>query len=103
TNFNDRVKSVAVNANGVRHVRTGLHSTRPLVTRIVLDLDQARPYTVQVEGNRIVVTISAVENAHKTSHSAPVAATSGNLIGIFSRKREAQAPDTTDNSADFPS
>ena len=38
---NDNIKSVAVHANGVRRVRTGQHSTNPLVTRIVLDLDRA--------------------------------------------------------------
>ena len=102
TNSNDRVKSVAVNAVGVRRVRTGLHSTSPLVTRVVLDLDQAHPYTVKTEGNRIVITISAVENAHETSHGAPVAATSGNLIGIFHRRRETPTPPAEESSADFP-
>jgi hypothetical protein len=102
TNPTDRVKSVAVNAVGVRHVRTGLHSMSPLVTRVVLDLDQAHPYTVKTEGNRIVVTISAVENVRGTSHGAPVAATSGNLIGIFHRRRETPTPPAEDSSADFP-
>jgi hypothetical protein len=101
TTSNDRIKSVPVNANGLRRVRTGQHSTSPLVTRVVLDLDQAHPYAVKTEGNRIVVTVSGVENARNSSQGAPVAATSGNLIGIF-RKHPATPPVTPDNSADFP-
>ena len=103
TTSNDRVKTVSVNANGVRRVRTGQHSTSPLITRVVLDLDQAHPYTVNAEGNRIVVTISAVENARRPSQGAPVAATSGNLIGVFRRRRDTTAPITEDSPADFPS
>jgi len=102
TTCNDNVKSVAVHANGVRRVRTGQHSTRPLITRVVLDLDQAHPYTVKTEGTRIVVTISAVENARHASRGAPVAATSGNLIGVFRRRRDPAPPVTEDSSADFP-
>src|SRR5271169_2744104 len=102
TTSNDRIKSVAVNVNGVRRVRTGQHSTSPMVTRVVLDLDQAHPYTVKTEGNRVVLTIGAVENAHNSSRGVPVAATSGNLIGIFHRK-QAEAPAVPEeNSADFP-
>src|SRR5271169_2486043 len=102
TTSNDRIKSVAVNANGLRRVRTGQHSTSPLVTRVVLDLDQAHPYTVKAEGNRIVVTVGGVENARNSSQGAPVAATSGNLIGIFRKRPAATPPSTPDNSADFP-
>src|SRR6202162_3141834 len=57
TTSNDNLRSVAVNANGVRRVRTGQHSTSPLITRVVLDLDQAHPYTVTTDGSRIIVTI----------------------------------------------
>src|ERR1051326_4916760 len=39
--FTDNVRNVPVNANGVRRVRTGQHSASPLVTRMVLDLDQS--------------------------------------------------------------
>jgi len=38
-------KAVPVNDNGVRQVRTGQHSTLPLVTRIVVDLDQLHLYS----------------------------------------------------------
>jgi len=103
TTSNDTIKSIAVNANGVRRVRTGQHSASPLITRVVLDLDQAHPYTVTAEGNKVIVTIGAAENARRVSHGAPVAATSGNLIGVFRRRHDtAPPPVPPDNSTDFP-
>jgi AMIN domain len=102
TTSNDNLRSVAVNANGVRRVRTGQHSTSPLITRVVLDLDQAHPYTVTTDGSRIIVTIGAVERARNSSQGAPAAATSGNLIGVFRRKRDKAGPVTEDTSSDFP-
>jgi hypothetical protein len=98
----DKIKIVAVHANGVRRVRTGQHSVSPLVTRVVLDLDQAHLYAVKTEGNRIVVTVSGVEHAHNVSRGAPVAATSGNLVGVFRRRRDTATLPTQDTSSDFP-
>ena len=46
-----------VNMDGVRGIRTAQHRADPPVTRIVLDLDQAHPYTMKVERNRIVITV----------------------------------------------
>lgn len=92
---------VAVNVNGVSRVRTGQHSTTPMITRVVLDLDQAHPYTLRTEGNRVILTVGPAENAGKVYHGAPVAATSGNLIGgVFRKKRETPPPVAPDNSAD---
>ena len=102
TSSSDGIKTIAINANGVRRVRTGQHSTSPLVTRVVLDLDQVHPYTVTTEGNKIIVTISAVATARKSTHGAPVAATSGNLIGVFRRRRDTATPLPEDTSSDFP-
>jgi len=102
TVFHNDIKNVSVNTNGVRRVRTGQHSTSPLITRVVLDLDQAHLYTVETEGNRIVLRIAAPENARSASRGAPVAATSGNLIGVFRRHRDTAAPITEDNSAPPP-
>jgi len=95
----DNTKNVAVNANGVLRVRTGQHSTRPLITRVVLDLDRAHPYTLKAEGNRLILTVGPAENARRASRGAPVAATSGNLIGVFRRRHETVAPITADESA----
>lgn len=98
----DRIKVVPVHANGVRRVRTGQHSASPLVTRVVLDLDQAHLFAVKTEGNRIVVTVSGVEHVHNVSRGAPVAATSGNLIGVFRRRRDTTTLPAQDTSSDFP-
>src|SRR5271165_7428291 len=99
TTCTDNTKEVFVNANGVRRVRTRQHSTTPLVTRVVLDLDQTHPYSVTTEGNRVILTVSPVEKAR--SQGAPVAATSGNLIAVF-RKREKTNLPVLDRSADNP-
>ena len=60
-------------ADGVRRVRTGQHSSSPPVTRVVLDLDQAHPYTLKSEGNRIIVTVSPALNSTKACSRSPVA------------------------------
>jgi AMIN domain-containing protein len=101
TTCGDKPRKVHVNTNGVLVVRTAQHSLSPLVTRIVLDLDQAHPYTLRSEGNRIILTVAPAVNARTgRRNGAPVAATSGNLIGIFRRRQEAPAAITTvDNSA----
>jgi hypothetical protein len=80
-------KAVPVNNNGVRQVRTGQHSTLPLVTRIVVDLDQLHLYSVTTEGNRIILSVVAPDK-RAMSRSVPVAATGGNLAGIFRRHRD---------------
>ena len=102
TNCDNNTRNVAVNSNGVRRVRTGQHSTNPRITRVVLDLDQARAYTLKTEGNHVIVTVGAPENAHKTSQGAPVAATSGNLIGVFRRRRDTAPPVVDDAASTLP-
>jgi hypothetical protein len=82
----DKTKTVAVNSNGVRRVRTGQHSTSPLVTRIVLDLEHPLQYAVSSDGNVVVLTVSPEKPI--VGRSAPVAATSGNLVGIFHRRHD---------------
>lgn len=99
---NDKTKSVDVHANGVRRVRTGQHSTSPMVTRVVVDLDQAHPYSLKTDGTRVILTVGPAENARRHSQGAPVAATSGNLIGVFRRKRESTVPIIEDNTASTP-
>lgn len=92
-------KNIPVNKNGVLRVRTAQHSTNPLITRVVLDLDQAHPYFVSAEGNRIILTIAATEKS-RASHGAPAAATSGNLIGVFRRHRDKNVS-VADNTEDI--
>ncbi len=76
----------AVNAGGVRRIRTGQHSTAPPVTRVVLDLDRAHPYTMKTEGNRTTVTVSPALNAHGGRATVPASPVSFGLLSIFRRK-----------------
>ena len=101
TTYSDKFKNLPVNVNGVRRVRAGAHSARPPVTRIVLDLDQMHPYVVTADGNRVILTVAPAEKARAVSHGAPVAATSGNLIGVFRRRHDNTTP-TAVNSDDNP-
>jgi AMIN domain-containing protein len=103
TSFNADTRNVPIHSNGVLRVRTGQHSATPLVTRVVVDLDQEHPYVVNAEGSRIILTVGAVQKVHSVSHGAPAAASSGNIIGIFRRSRETKVPTAPDTSAeDFP-
>lgn len=90
-----------INVNGVRRVRTGQHSMNPPVTRVVLDLDQARSYTTRAEGNRIIVTVGPVLSASQGRSVAPAPPVLLGLSGIFRRKPAApQSPTiTADQSA----
>lgn len=92
-------KNVAVNANGVRRVRIARHSDTPLVTRVVIDLDHSHPYTVTADGNRVLVTIAPAENS-RAARGAPVAATTGNLIGVFRRRHDPRP--VSDTPEDIP-
>ena len=94
---NSSTRNVSVRANGVRQVRTAQHSTAPYVTRVVLDLDEVRPYVVTAEGTSIILTIAG-EDKH-VSHGAPVAATSGNLLAVFRKRRDGTGPVITDTSS----
>ena len=93
---NNSTSKVAVHANGVRQVRTAQHSTTPYVTRVVLDLDEVRPYVVTAEGNTIILTVSGGEKVSR----GPVPATSGGtLAGVF-RRHDSSSPVIGDNSND---
>jgi hypothetical protein len=50
-------RRIAVNDNGVRRVRMGLNSAQPPVTKVVVDLDEARPYALTHAGNKIILTV----------------------------------------------
>jgi AMIN domain len=103
TTFGSDTRNVPIHSSGVLRVRTGQHSASPLMTRVVVDLDQSHPYVVNAEGNRIILTVGAVQKVHSASHGAPAAASSGNIIGIFRRSHEAKIPPAPDTSAeDFP-
>lgn len=97
---NDSVTKIEVNSNGVQRVRAAQHSSSPPIARIVLDLDQAHPYTLQSEGNRVILTVSPQVSARDASRGAMAPAISGSVIGIFRRKQQAPAQSSSnDNSA----
>jgi hypothetical protein len=91
-----------VNADGVRRVRMGQHSTAPPVTRVVLDLDRAHPYTMKAEGNRIIVTVGPALNANGGHATAPASPVSLGLSGIFRRKPAAPQSTTADQTPSVP-
>jgi AMIN domain len=92
----------AINTDGVRRIRTSQHSAAPAVTRVVLDLDQAHPYTVKAEGNRIILTVGPTLNANGSRSAAPAPPVSLGLSGIFRRKPAAPQSTTADQSPSFP-
>ena len=92
-------KLVPVNDNGIRRVRVGQHSTSPMVTRVVVDLDQVHLYSVRTEGKRVIVSVAAPDK-REAARNVPVAATSGNLVGIFHRRHNpTPVTDTPEDTA----
>src|SRR5947209_19284316 len=98
TTSDDRARNIAVNVNGVRRIRTGPHSRIPLITRLVIDLDQRHPYTLKSEGSRITLLVGPPEIARPFSQGAPVAATSGNLLGVFRKRKRTPSPGVDNDS-----
>ena len=89
-------KHFPLDANGVRAVRLGLNSANPPVTRVVVDLDSAHPYTLSSDGKSITLRVQPSDNAEVVvRHVGPAPAASAPLIGVFRRKPQAPAPDTT--------
>lgn len=96
----DKTKKVDVHSNGVIRIRTSQHSTRPLRTRVVLDLDQAHPYNLKSEGNRIILIVSPTVAAKRVRQIPAAAAKSGTLTGIFRRRPASPASNTPDDAPD---
>lgn len=95
-------KPVSINDNGVRRVRAGQHSTSPMVTRVVIDLDQVHLYSMSTEGNSVILHVVAPDK-RAMAHSTPVAATGGNLMGIFRRRHDsAPANETQSDNSSLP-
>ena len=81
-------KHFLLNANGVHGVRVGLNNANPPVTRVVVDMESALPYTVDTNGKSIVVHVQSGDSAVASKRSGPVPAASAPLIGAFRRKPE---------------
>jgi AMIN domain len=79
-------KHFLLNANGVHGVRVGLNNANPPVTRVVVDMESALPYTVDTNGKSIVVHVQSGESAIASKHSGPVPAASAPLMSVFHKK-----------------
>lgn len=51
------LQRIAVGKNGVERVRIGLNHSAPPVTRVVVDLDTLRPFTVEASGRKVRLNI----------------------------------------------
>jgi hypothetical protein len=54
-----RRQHIPVGRNGVERVRVGLNHSAPPVTRVVVDLDSLRPFTVEASGRKVLLNILA--------------------------------------------
>ncbi len=80
-------QQLSVNYKGVRRVRLGLNSATPPITRVVVEMDEARPYSVQSEGRRVTLVIGPSPNTIASAgQGAQAAGASGGLVGIFRRR-----------------
>src|SRR5581483_6904910 len=87
TSAGARQKRVPVNQDGVKAIRVGLNSAEPPVTRVVIDLEQARLYRVDTNGSTISLAILPVENSSR--RGGPVPAASAPIWGrLHPQKRD---------------
>jgi hypothetical protein len=94
-------KRYPLNADGVRGVRMGLNNANPPVTRVVVDLDSALPYTMSANGRSIVLHVQAADTA-ASKHQGAVPAASAPLIGMFHRKPPTPPADDVTAAAPIP-
>ena len=93
-------QQLSVNYKGVRRVRLGLNSAVPPITRVVVEMDEAHPYSLQSEGRRVTLVISPAPNAIASSgQGAQAAGVSGGLVGIFRRRPTPPPMETGNDSA----
>src|SRR5262249_56237983 len=72
---------------------------RRSVAGVASDHGEARQWVATADGNRIILTVAGVEKTASSHDGAPVAATSGNLLGALRRRRDANKPVIEDPSA----
>jgi type IV pilus assembly protein PilQ len=85
-----RTQRINVDNNGVKAVRIGMNGGNPPTTRIVVDLQDARPYQVATEGGKLVLKLEAAEaKAEPFVPRAPVSTASTPAPAV---KNEAPKP-----------
>ena len=72
-----RQKHISVNQVGIKGVRVGLTSTAPLMSRLVVDLESARPYGLAIVGNTIALTVLPTPAGREGNPASPIALASG--------------------------
>jgi len=87
-------KHFMLNANGVEGVRVGLNSANPPVTRVVVDMDEAHPYTVSTDGKSVVLLVQPSDTVAASKHSGPVPAASAPITSVFHRRPQAPSSDS---------
>lgn len=87
-----RQKRIPIHTNGVRAVRMGLNSAEPPVTRVVVDLDAALPYTLSTQGETVILRVQSPAAAKRRT-GAPAPAASASVLGsVFSRSKPLPPP-----------
>ena len=66
-----RLRTIAVQADGVKAVRFAQNSVRPPVARVVVDLQQAQEYELVREGNKVLVRLHSASSAAVPATSPP--------------------------------
>ncbi len=77
----EKAKKFDVQSNGVTEIQAVQYASNPLITRVVVELDQPHIYKLKAEGNRVIFTVSVAAVAEKSHGGAPAAAASGSLAG----------------------
>ena len=67
----------------------------PVLSRVVVALSEPRPYELDVEGNKIVLTILPAATVDSKKRSGPVGAASAPLVGRLHRRKDASNVDTS--------
>ncbi len=85
-----RQQHIAFGQDGIKSVRVGLTSQNPPVSRVVIDLDAARPYGLSRDGNKVTLTVlpSALASTSSGGSGAPGAAG----VPLFGRLRRRRNP-----------
>jgi len=92
-------QKIKINTDGVRSIHTVLGYEDVQTTDVVVELDQARPYALSSEGNKIVLTFSTNAGSHaRHSEGAAAAAATSSLGGIFHRRPDSTPTDVTQSS-----
>lgn len=89
------LQSAPVNGNGVKSIRVVLHRADPPTTWVVVTLEQARPYGLAVDGNRITLQLLPALTASQSDrrrHVPVPGATSTALGSLGSRKQDTTLP-----------